>query len=89
MARPGTCQAMDTDTPTTPSRLRALSLAALFGAGSLLGVAAGSDEDGDGGETDEEIQDIEEGVDDATDAVEDEVDEETDAQNQGDNEDDE
>ena len=74
---------------TTPARLRALGLAALLGAGSILGVAACSDEDGDGGETDEEIQDIEEGVDEATDAVEDEIDEETDAQNEGDNEDDE
>jgi hypothetical protein len=78
-----------TDTTPTPSRLRALVLAALFGAGSLVGVVACSDEDGDGGETDEEIQDIEEGVDEATDAVEDEIDEETDAQNEGDNEDDE
>jgi hypothetical protein len=79
----------ETDTTTTAPRLRALTLAALLGAGSIFGAAACSDEDGDGGETDEEIQDIEEGVDDATDAVEDEVDEETDAQNEGDNEDDE
>ena len=78
----------DTDTTTSP-RLRALGLAALVGAGSILGVAACSDEDGDGGETDEEIQDIEEGVDEATDAVEDEVDEEVDAQQEGTNEDDE
>ena len=76
-----------TDTDTTPTRLRALAFASLLGAGSIFGVAACSDEDGDGGETDEEIQDIEDGVDEATDAVEDEVDEETDAQNTDDNKD--
>lgn len=78
-----------TTTDTTPTRLRAFALATLFGAGSLFGAAACSDEDGDGGETDEEIQDIEDGVDEATDAVEDEVEEETDAQNTDDNKDDE
>src|SRR5687768_16749535 len=52
----------ETDTTTT-SRLRALTLVALLGAGSIFGAAACSDEDGDGGETDEEIQDIEDGVD--------------------------
>ena len=60
-------------------------LAALLGLGSIFGVVACSDEDGDGGESDEEIQDIEDGVDE----VEEEVDEEVDAQNEGDNEDDE
>jgi hypothetical protein len=77
---------MDTAKHTAPTRRRAGGLAILFGLGSVLGVAACSDEDGDGGETDEEIQDIEEGVDEATDAVEEEIDEETDAQNEGDNE---
>ncbi len=79
----------DTETDTTTRRFRAMTLAALLGLGSVVGIAACSDEDGDGGETDEEIQDVEEGVDVVTDAVDDEVDEETDAQNQGDNEDDE
>ena len=73
-----------TTTATAPTRLRAFALAALFGAGSLF--AACSDEDGDGGETDEEIQDIEEGVDEGVEDVEEEVDEEVDAQNEGDNE---
>ena len=75
----------DTDTPTTPSRYTSAALAALLGLGSIFGVAACSDEDGDGGETDEEIQDVEDGVDEVTDAVDDEVDEETDALNEGDN----
>ena len=79
----------DTDTTFTPTRLRAFALASLLGAGSIFGVAACSDEDGDGGETDEEIQDIEDGVDEATDAVDDEIDEETDAQSTDDNKDDE
>ena len=75
----------DTDTPMAPSRYTAAALAALLGLGSILGVTACSDEDGDGGETDEEIQDVEDGVDEVTDAVDDEVDEETDALNEGDN----
>ena len=74
----------DTDI-TPPSRLRAIGVAALLGAGSLLGVAACSDEDGDGGTTDEEIQDGKETVD----SIGDEVDEEIDAQDEGSNEDDE
>ena len=71
-----------------PTRTRFLSAAAvgLLALGSITGVAACSDEDGDGGETDEEIQDIEEGVDEGVDDVEEEVDEEVDAQNEGDNE---
>jgi hypothetical protein len=75
----------DTSTLITP-RLAALGAAGLLALGSITGVAACSDEDGDGGESDEEIQDIEEGVDEVTDDVEDEVDEEVDAQNEGDNE---
>ena len=60
----------DTDTPLAPSRYTSAALAALLGLGSILGVAACSDEDG---------------VDEVTDAVDDEVDEETDALNEGDN----
>ena len=73
-----------TNHPTTATRLRALTAAALLGLGTL-GVAACSDEDGDGGTTDEEIQDGKETVD----SVGDEVDEEIDAQDEGSNEDDE
>jgi hypothetical protein len=51
---------------------------------ALTGVAAcGEDEDGDGGTTDEEIQEGEDRVDDIGDEVQDEVD----AQDQGSNED--
>ena len=78
----------DTDTAIATPRVRAIALAALLGFSSILGVTACSDEDGDGGETDEEIQDVEDGVDEVTDAVDDEVDEETDALNEGDNEND-
>jgi hypothetical protein len=67
------------------ARTRAALLAALLGLGSLVGVAACSDEDGDGGTTDEEIQDGE----DTVDSLEDEVEEEVDAQDEGTNEDDE
>jgi len=74
-----------TDCTTARHRRPATAGALLFGLGSILGVTACSDEDGDGGETDEEIQDIEDGVDEVTDDVEDEVDEEVDAQNEGDN----
>ena len=55
-------------------RLRAAALAALLGLGSITGIAACSDEDGDGGETDEEIQDGQDAVNDAGDEVEEEVD---------------
>jgi hypothetical protein len=72
-------------TAPTTSRLRATSLALALGLGSLGGVAACSDEDGDGGTTDEEIQ---EGEDTAT-SLGNEVEEEVDAQDQGSNEDDE
>ena len=64
------------------ARARAATVAMLLGLGALGGAAC-SDEDGDGGTTDEEIQDVEDGVED----VKDEVDEEVDAQNEGDNED--
>lgn len=64
------------------NRITALSVAAILGLG---GLAACSDEDGDGGTTDEEIQDGRDTLDD----VGDEVEEEVDAQNEGDNEDDE
>jgi hypothetical protein len=68
--------------PTT--RIRAASVALLLGL-AALGGAACSDEDGDGGTTDEEIQDGE----DTVDSIEDEVEQEVDAQDQGSNEDDE
>ena len=72
-----------TNTTTHPNRLRASLLAALLGLGSIAGVAACSDEDGDGGTSDEEIQDGKDAVDDAKDEVEEEVD----AQDEGTNED--
>ena len=50
---------------------------------ALAGSAACSDEDGDGGTTDEEIQDLE----DTGEDVQDEVDEEIDSQDQGTNQD--
>jgi hypothetical protein len=64
------------------TRIAAITTAGLFGLGSI-GLAACSDEDGDGGTTDEEIQDIEEGVEDMGDEIEEEID----AQDEGDNED--
>ena len=64
------------------TRIAAITTAGLFGLGSL-GLAACSDEDGDGGTTDEEIEDVEETVDDMGDEIEEEVD----AQDEGDNED--
>jgi hypothetical protein len=71
--------------PTTTARLRTASLALLLGLGALGGVAACSDEDGDGGTTDEEIQ---EGEDTVT-SIGDEIEEEVDAQDEGSNEDNE
>ncbi len=53
------------------NRAAALSLAVLFGVGAL---GACSDEDGDGGTTDEEIQDVEDTVDDLGDEIEEEID---------------
>ena len=58
----------------------AAGFAATLAFGSL---AACSDEDGDGATTDEELQDVEEGVDDAGDQVEEEVE----GQDEGSNED--
>ena len=74
-----------TTTRTTASRIRSTSLALLLGLGALGGVAACSDEDGDGGTTDEEIQ---EGKDTAT-SIGNEIEEEVDAQDEGTNKDDE
>jgi len=67
----------------TNTRVKAASVAALLSLGAVTGVAACSDEDGDGGTTDEEIQDGE----DTVDSVGGEVDEEVDAQTEGDDED--
>ena len=75
----------DTSTLIIP-RLAALGAAGLLALGSITGLSACSDEDGDGGETDEEIQDVEEGVDEVSDDVQEEVDEEVDAQEEGSNE---
>lgn len=77
-----------TDSAASIARFRSVTTAAaagLLALGSIAGAAACSDEDGDGGETDEEIQDIEDGVDEGVEDVEEEVDEEVDAQNEGDN----
>jgi hypothetical protein len=65
---------------TRTRRAAALTLATLLSLGSL---AACSDEDGDGGTTDEEIQEGE----DTVDSLGDEVQEEIDAQDEGTNED--
>ena len=62
---------------------RALTIA-VAGTALLLSPAC-SDEDGDGGTTDEEIQDLEDGAED----VGEEIEEEVDAQDEGSNEDDE
>ncbi len=68
--------------PTTTTRIAAAGVAAVL---SLGGVAACSDEDGDGdgGTTDEEIQDLE----DTVTSIEDEIQEEVDSQDEGTNED--
>jgi hypothetical protein len=64
----------------TPAKLLATGLAA----GALLLVpACGDDEDGDGGVTDEEIQDLEDQGED----IGDEIEEEVDAQDEGSNDD--
>jgi hypothetical protein len=72
-----------TTTRTTTSRLGYFAAATAFGVASLTGLAACSDEDDDGGTTDEEIQDGQ----DTADSVEGEVEEEVDAQTEGDDED--
>jgi hypothetical protein len=61
-------------------RFLALGTATLLSVG---GLASCSDEDGDGGTTDEEIEDVE----DTADSVEEEIQEEVDAQDEGSNED--
>lgn len=71
------------NTKPITNRIKAASLAAVLGLGAITGVAACSDEDGDGGTTDEEIQDGK----DTVDSVEGEVEEEVDAQDEGDNKD--
>jgi len=70
-----------TITHSSRARITAASLAAVLGLGALGGLAACSDEDGDGGTTDEEIQDGR----DAVTSVVDEVKEEVDAQDEGSN----
>jgi hypothetical protein len=69
---------------STIQRAAVLSATVLFSVGSL-GLAACSDEDGDGGTTDEEIQDLE----DTGDSIEDQIQEEVDSQDKGTNEDNE
>jgi hypothetical protein len=64
-------------------RAAALSLSAVLALGGV--AACGDDEDGDGGTTDEEIQEGEDTVED----VGDEIEEEVDAQDEGSNDDDE
>jgi hypothetical protein len=64
-------------------RAATLSLSAVLALGGV--AACGDDEDGDGGTTDEEIQEGE----DTVDSVGDEVEEEVDAQDEGSNDDDE
>jgi hypothetical protein len=74
------------DTDIRNRRPVALAFVGLLALGSITGLSACSDEDGDGGTSDEEIQDVEDGVDEATDNIKEEVDEEVDAQNEGSNE---
>ena len=62
-------------------RAAALTMAAVLALGGA--AACGDDEDGDGGTTDEEIQEGE----DTVDSVEGEIEEEVDSQDQGTNED--
>lgn len=67
----------------TTHRIATASAAVLFGLGALGGLASCTDEDGDGGTTDEEIQD---GKDSVT-SIQDEIEEEVDSQDKGTNED--
>ena len=69
--------------PTT-TKTTAVIAGLTLGLGSLAGVAC-SDEDGDGGTTDEEIQDIE----DTGNSIEDQIQEEVASQDKGTNEDNE
>jgi hypothetical protein len=73
----------DTTTTSTTRRFGATAIAGLLAIGSLVGAAACSDEDGDGGTTDEEIQDIDEGVDEAESQVEEEVDAQSEGSDEG------
>ena len=66
----------------TITRVKAASLAALLSLGAISGAAC-SDEDGDGGTTDEEIQDGQ----DTVDSIGGELEEEVDSQTEGDDED--
>jgi len=63
--------------------LKRVAMTGLAATLAFAGGAACSDEDGDGGTSDEEIQDLE----DTGENVEDEVNEEIDSQDQGSNED--
>lgn len=72
-----------TSSRTSIETMKIGASALLLGLGSVVGAAACSDEDGDGGTTDEEIQDGK----DAVSTVVDEVEEEVDAQDEGSNED--
>jgi len=65
------------------NRIAAFTAASLLGLASVTGLAACSDEDDDGGTTDEEID---EGKDTAT-SIAEELEEEVDAQDEGSNED--
>jgi hypothetical protein len=67
----------------TRTRIAALTATGLLGLASVTGLSACSDEDNDGGTTDEEIQD---GKDTVT-SIGDELQEEVDAQDEGTNED--
>jgi hypothetical protein len=66
----------------TTKRVTALAAGALLAVGSFAGAAC-SDEDGDGGTTDEEIEDVE----DTADSIQGEIEEEVDSQEEGTNED--
>jgi hypothetical protein len=66
----------------TPTRVRR-AVSASFAAVLVLGGAACSDEDGDGGTTDEELEDVDQTVD----SVGDELEEEVDSQSEGSDED--
>jgi hypothetical protein len=76
-------RALELEEHSVNRRIAAVSIAAALALGGL--AACGEDEDGDGGTTDEEIQEGRDRVDD----IGDEVEEEIDSQNEGSNEDDE
>jgi hypothetical protein len=62
--------------------MRTVAGGAVVGAALLLAPAC-SDEDGDGGVTDEEIQDVEDQVDDVGDELQEEVDSQDEGTNEG------